>query len=323
MKAKHFCLFMMPVLFAGVQMRAQPATFVPVVSPNTNIVNSVVTGFAQGTCNDGTNTYLIQTTWLQQRGPDYSYHNGPSNLSPAAGLTGFPSLHLGDADYYQGLIYVPMEVTFGAPQGSINVDIAIFTATNLARCAVISISNHQSEASSICIDPVLSNSVALFVSNWASGSANTDIYEYSLNNPTNVTFVKALPLTQHIPTIQGIICVGGMLYVIADSGPAGNVYQVNPTNGVVVYLAQLNIAGEGEWEGLDYFQGFLVAAEGNSGTVNSYDFFGVLAARSTHRITGWVKDNHNIPIAGVRLIAGTRARTRWRPWTPTPTAIIR
>ena len=31
-----------------------------------------------------------------------------------------------------------MEVTFGAPQGSINLDIAIFTATNLARYAAIS-----------------------------------------------------------------------------------------------------------------------------------------------------------------------------------------
>jgi hypothetical protein len=292
----------MLALFVVVQGNAQTVAFVPVLSPNTNIVNSVVTTYVQGTCNDGTNTYLIHTTWMQQGNPNYSLQY-PHNYSPAAGLTGFPSVHLGDPDYYQGYVYVPMEVTYNAPQGSVNVDIAIFTAPNLVRCAAISISNYQSEASAVCIDPALSNSVALFVSNWASAYATSDIYEYSLNNLTNITFVKALPLSRHIPTIQGIICVGGMLYVMADSGPAGNVYQVNPTNGVVVYLAQLNIANETEWEGLDYFQGFLVAAEANTGTVNSYDFFGALAARSMHRITGWVKDNHNIPIAGVGLIA--------------------
>jgi hypothetical protein len=303
MNGKLSCFIVLLVLIAGVEVRAQTATNIAGVYPNTNIVNSVHIGFAQGTCNDGTNTYLTQTTWIQQRGPDYSYHNGPSNFSPAAGLTGFSSVHLGDPDYYQGFIYVPMEVTFGAPQGSINVDIAIFTATNLARYAAIQVSNYQSEASAVCIDPVLSNSVALFVTSFESGSTNDGIYEYSVNNVTNLAFVKALPLTQNIRFMQGIICVGGMLYVIADNGSAGEVYQVNPTNGVVVPLARLDIAHETEWEGLDYFQGFLVAAEATSGTINSYDFFGILSTSTSQTISGSVLDSNNNPIVGVGVSA--------------------
>jgi hypothetical protein len=81
------------------------------------------------------------------------------------------------------------------------------------------------------------------------------------------------------------------------------VYQVNPTNGVVVHLAELNVPGNTEWEGLDYYHGFLVANEGRTGTVYWFDFFGVLAANSTHRIAGSVNDGNNNPIAGVGVIA--------------------
>ena len=173
----------------------------------------------------------------------------------------------------------------------------------MTRCAAISISNYQSEASAICIDPVLSNSVALFAANFVSGSTNDGIFEYSVNNLTNLTFVKALPMTQHIGSIQGIICIGGMLYALADNGYVGEIYQINPTNGVVAHLAQISIPGNTEWEGLDYSQGYLVANEGATGTVNWFDFFGVLAARNMHQITGSVRDNLNHPIVGVGLIA--------------------
>jgi hypothetical protein len=89
-----------------------------------------------------------------------------------------------------------------------------------------------------------------------------------------------------------------MLYVVADSGPYGDVYQVNPTNGAVIYLVRLNIPGNGEWEGLDYFQSFFIAAEGGTGTVNFYDFFS-----ANRRIAGSVRDNHNSPIIGVAVMA--------------------
>ncbi len=276
MKTKLHCFVVMLALFAGVQINAQMATNVVVVIPNTNIIRSFPLGFAQGTCNDGTNTYWFGTAGVAQRNAQYDVNTGLYNKSPTNGMGDFGGCHLGDPDYYQGYIYAPLEAAVGVPQGAANIDIAIFIATNLARYAAISISNYQSEVSAVCIDPILSNSVALFATSWASASTNDGIYEYSVNNLTNLTFVKVLPMTQHISRMQGIICVGGMLYVIGDNGPAGEVYQVNPTNGVVVHLAQLNIAGEGEWEGLDYFHGFLVANEGHTGTANWFDFFGTL-----------------------------------------------
>ena len=283
---------------------AQAVSNVAGVFPNTNAVQSYQIGFAQGTCNDGTNIYRFNTSQILQLNSNYQFVGGlyiGSNVV-TNGLTNFVYLHLGDPDYYQGYIYAPMEDHVAAPQGSANIDVAIFTATNLIRYAAISISNYQSEASAVCIDPAFSNSVAMFVTSWVSTSTNDGIYEYSVNNLTNITFVRTLPMTRNIPRMQGIICVNGMLYVIGDNGPAGEVYQVNPTNGAVVHLAQLNIPGETEWEGLDYYQGFLVAAEATTGTANAYDFFGVLTV-SNQNINGTVKDSNNRPIAGAGVIA--------------------
>jgi hypothetical protein len=301
LSSKLFYLLVALVMGGG-QTAVQAAVGVSGVFPTTNIVRSVVMGFVQGTCNDGSNTFAFFTDAFRQMNTNYQYVGGPARnkIYITNGMPNFGNVHLGDPDYYQGYIYVPLEGAVGAPQGSANIDIAIFMATNLARCAVFSVSNYQSEISAVCVDPVLSNSVALFAANWASTSTDDGIFEYSVNNLTNITFVKALPLTRHIGRIQGMICVGGMLYVIADNGPAGEIYQIDPTNAVVTHLVQLNIAGQREWEGLDYFQGYLVAAEGGSGTINSYDFFG---AANLRQVTGSVVDNFGNSIAGVGVIA--------------------
>jgi hypothetical protein len=293
-------------LLAGPEVHAQTAATVPGVFPNTNMVYSFpALGFAQGTCNDGVNPFWFGTTGIRRLHPDYSIRNeGPAlyRADITNGLDGFGTLHLGDPDYYQGYIYTPMEAAVGAPKGSVNVDVTLFVATNLAHRIAISVSNYQSEISAVCIDPVLSNSVALFACNWASTSPNDGIYEYRVNNLTNLTFVRVLPLTQYIRYLQGIICIGGMLYVIGDNGPSGELYQVNPTNGVVVHLAQLNLDGEKEWEGLDYYQGFLVANEGQTGTADLFDFFGVLSG-TNQTISGSVTDGNQHPIAGVGVSA--------------------
>ena len=286
-------------LIIGGKTFAQTAT-VPGLYPNTNVIRSYVTGFSQGVCNDGTNTYFFGTTFIQQRNGNYQYAGGLvcDSTTILNGLSGFNILHLGDPDYFQGYLYAPMEASVGTPQGAVNVDVAIFTASNLVRCSAISISNYQSEASAVCVDPNFSNSTALFVTSWASANTNDGIYQYKLDNFTNLTFVRALPLSRTLRLIQGITCIGGMLYVITDDGPYGDVYQVNPTNGAVVFLVQLAIAGNTEWEGLDYYHGFLVAAEASTGTVNFYDFF-----NANRRINGWVRDNRNNFIRGVGLIA--------------------
>jgi hypothetical protein len=302
---RFFYLLALLLLVCVVQCNAQTAATVPGVFPNTNVIQSFKVDFGQGTCNDGTNVYWFGTQGFIQLKSNYQnfygclYANAPDITN---GLVNFGGLHLGDPDYYQGFIYSPLESGVGAPLGAANIDIAIFSVTNLHRCAAISISNYQSEVSAVCIDANLSNSVALFASSWASASTNDGIYEYSVNNLTNLTFVRALPMTQHINHMQGIVCVAGMLYVLADNGPAGEIYQVNPTNGVVVHLAQINVSNESEWEGLDYFQGFLVANEGGSGTANWFDFFGVLTV-SNQNINGSVLDSNNHPVAGVGVSA--------------------
>ena len=245
------------------------------------------------------------TTGIRRLYPNYQIRNeGPAlyRVDITNGLDGFGTLHLGDPDYFQGYIYAPMEAAVGARQGTANIDITLFVATNLMHRIAISVSNYQSEISAVCIDPVLSNSVALFACNWASASTNDGIFEYSVNNLTNLTFVKVLPMTQYIRYMQGIVCVGGMLYVISDNETSGEVYQVNPTNGVVIHLARLDLDGDKEWEGLDYYQGFLVANEGQTGTADFYDFFGVLSGFN-QTITGSVVDSLQQPIAGVGVSA--------------------
>src|SRR5471032_2574901 len=153
MKITLHCFFVILAFSAGVQINAQMAADVAGVFPDTNVLYSFPgLGFAQGTCNDGTNTYGFGTMAMGQK--DAQYHNtGPHNISPAAGLTGFPQVHLGDPDFYQGYIYAPLESAMSEPQGAANIDIAIFNAPGLARCAAISISNYQREASSVCVDP--------------------------------------------------------------------------------------------------------------------------------------------------------------------------
>jgi len=306
MKGKLSCPLVLLALIACMEVHAQTATNITGIYPNTNIIESFYIGFAQGTCNDGTNVYVALTSAIERR----NINSGPilGGILPWDGITNglmdyFPIIHLGDPDCCQGCIYVPMESAVGAPKGAAIIDVAIFKTAGLIRCAAVSISNYQSEASAVCIDPLLSNSVALFAASFVSGSTNDGIYEYSVNNLTNLAFVKALPLTRNIHHIQGIVCVGGVLYVLADNGPAGEVYQVNPTNGVVVDLAKISIAGNIEWEGLDYNQGFLVANEGATGTANWFDFFGVLAGKSTQLISGSVNDSNNNPIPGVGVIA--------------------
>jgi hypothetical protein len=267
MKNKIFYFFVMLELFVCfIQIRRSLAT------PSTKMVHSFGLGFAQGTCNDGTNTYRFETKRIEQRDSRYATVLRGNN-TPIAGLTGFETFHLGDPDYYQGYIYAPLEAAVGNyPLGKTNIDVAIFIATNLTLYSTISISNHQCEASAVCIDPVFSNSVVLFVTSFESVSTNDGIYEYKVNDLTNLTFVKELPLTQNIPHLQGIICVNGMLYAMSDNNSAGDVYQINPTNSVVVHLAQVNVAGQTEWEGLDYFHGHLVANEATTGMVNWLNF---------------------------------------------------
>ena len=119
MNARLYCLSALTLLLAGVRLPAQLVTNVPGVFPNTNIVNSFPIGFAQGTCNDGTNVYVALTSAIQWHNISY----GPIiwGFSPQGGITNgltdfFPSVHLGDPDYYQGFIYVPMETAVGVPR---------------------------------------------------------------------------------------------------------------------------------------------------------------------------------------------------------------
>lgn len=283
--------------------------------PNTNSLFVLYCGFGQGIASGGTNTYGFGTQVVYRS--DLNYENTINNYGRVTnGLDGFGSLyHFGDGDYYQGYLYVPMEaaVIGGGPLGQTNVDIAVFNAISLSRYTTFSVSNQMLEASAICIDPQLSNSAALFASSFypIPSSATNEIFEYSVTSLTNFTFVKALQLNKTINKIQGMVCVNGMIYVLCDNGPSGDVYMVNPSNSVVTYLAQLNVAGESEWEGLDYFKGFLVANEGGSGTINWYDFFGT---QTNQNIVGFVKDNNGNPIIGVGVsgaatINGTNDQT--------------
>jgi hypothetical protein len=298
-KANLLYFFLTLALSASLAQAAHAAA-----APDTNIVASFPIGFAQGICNDGTNTYIELTAQIFRRNRFYvNDTNFIINTSPAAGLTGFGNVHMGDPDCYQGYIYAPLEAAVGVPSGATNIDIAIFLSANLARCSAFSISNYQPEASAVCIDPVFSNSIVLFAANFVSASTNDGIYEYGVTDLTNLAFIGALPLNQNIRHIQGIICVDGMLYALTDNGPAGEIYQINPTNGVVVHLAQLNIAGQAEWEGLDYFQGYLVANEGATGTVNWFNFFGIPATDAHQNIAGSVSDGNNNPIVGVGVSA--------------------
>ena len=215
-------------------------------------------GFEQGMATDGTNNYLFATGFLRKM--DASWKNTlAGNGSPFSGLTRYN--HLGAGTYYNGKLYVSAE-TYDGCGFETNQSIFVFNPADLSRASVIVVSNYTSEISAVTVAPDLGTNGIVFISNFCDGSR---LYAFDLSN---LTYLSSLALDTNIPEIQGLAYHSGLIYAVADSGPNGAVYDIDPHTGHVQYLALIVFPYCLEVEGCDYStSNFWIMATGTSNYV--------------------------------------------------------
>jgi hypothetical protein len=216
-------------------------------------------GFAQGVAMDSSNVYHFFTTALSKQG----YTNlttllsATGNSAPFAGMTNDYN-HLGAGCCYGGNLYVAAEMYHGCGNAT-NASIAVFDAQSLALKSMNLVSNYQSEISAVAISP----DGVVYTTDFCDGSR---LFKYDLN----FNYLGPVILSTNIPCIQGITCYNNLLLVIADAGASGNLWVVDPASGHCSLLANLQVAGNTEWEGIAVFNGTILACEGATGSLLYY-----------------------------------------------------
>jgi hypothetical protein len=244
---------------AGLPLRAATISAVSFPDPIGPAFFTNHWGFAQGVAIDSSNVYHLFTTALSKQG----YTNLTSllpatfNVSPFAGMTNDYN-HLGAGCCYGGNLYVAAEMYHGCGNAT-NASIAVFDAQSLALKSMNLVSNYQGEISAVAITP----DGVVYTTDFCDGSR---LFKYDLN----FNYLGPVILSTNIPYIQGITCYNNLLLVIADAGASGNLWVVDPTSGHCSLLANLQVAGNTEWEGIAVFNGTLLACEGATGSLLYY-----------------------------------------------------
>ncbi len=220
-----------PTIMPALQMKRlhNEITF---VSPNTFC--------HQGYATDGTNHFTFDNQAIYLWSNDVSWTSLASNTSVFSGFHGLQ--HLGDGDYYNGMLYVVAEWWSGCGAYT-NQSIVTFDATTLQRLHVYNVARDAHEMSGLAVVPGDGTNGIIYVTSYCDGS---QIWEYDLST---FTLIGTLPLSQTIPYLQGIAAGNGKFYLSQDSG---NIYSVD-YNGNVTPAFSTRIPGS--HEGLKFVQG--------------------------------------------------------------------
>jgi len=155
------------------------------------------------------------------------------NTNPFAGMTGVN--HVGDGDYYNGKLYVPVE--YYASETDFGYQhIAIYDADTLQLIQAIDISAYGHEISSITVVP---EDNALYITEYKSSGGK--VHKYSLDT---FEYLGAITPSQNIPYMQGITHYKGLFFISSEDG---SIYVMTKTGEVVgVYsLVDSAYANEG------------------------------------------------------------------------------
>lgn len=228
---------------------------------STNVLQSWHYGFMQGIANNGGTNFIALTAVIYAQNVN-SNHNLYVNIAPFPPGSGMD--HLGSPFSYNGLIYCPAE--YYNSEVSSNASVAIFNANDLTTNRFISVSNYQSEISAVAVMPNFSNTPTLFASDFVHGN----LFQYSLVNNTNLTFIRQITTTSNLTGVQGLSVRGdGYLYATLDiadtAGISGYVIKIDPTNGVSTLVG--NLPWSGEIEGPCFINGHLAIPDGTDGTL--------------------------------------------------------
>jgi hypothetical protein len=193
------------------------------------------TGCHQGYATDGTVHYLFDTHRILKRANDSTWRIIGVNDKPFEGLTSFD--HIGDGDYFEGSLYVPVEHYSSCTNDS-NPAIFLFDAATLVRTRVIDLPVAQ-EVSGVAVLP---DARELWVSSYCDGSQlwvyNVDTFELK----------RTVLLSPKLSAIQGLAYHDASFYVAQNSG----VLQLVTLEGSTRQVFKTN--SPGAHEGLDYSQ---------------------------------------------------------------------
>jgi hypothetical protein len=193
------------------------------------------TGCHQGYATDGSVHFLFDTHRILKRTNDSTWHIIGVNDKPFEGLTGFD--HIGDGDYFEHILYVPVEHYSSCTNDS-NAAIFLFDATTLVRTRVIDLPVAQ-EISGVAVLP---STRELWVSSYCDGSQlwvyNVDTFELK----------RTVRLSPTLSTIQGIAYHDATFYIAQNNGILQEVTVDGHTRQV------FKTDSPGAHEGLDYSQ---------------------------------------------------------------------
>jgi len=194
----------------------------------------------QGYATDGTNHFTFDNQAIYVWSNDIHWTSIASNTAVFSGVSGIN--HLGDGDYYNGMIYIVGEWWNGCGSYT-NQSLLTFNATTLQRLSVHNVASDAHEVSGLAVAPADGTNGIIYVTSYCDGSR---IWEYDLST---FALIGTLPLSQPLLYLQGIALGNGKFYLSQDSG---NIYSLD-YNGNVSLVFSTGIPGS--HEGLKYVQG--------------------------------------------------------------------
>ena len=201
----------------------------------TDVSQSPDTGCHQGYATDGTSHFLFDTHRILKRANDATWHITGVNDTPFAELTSFD--HIGDGDYFEGALYVPVEHYTSCTDDS-NPAIFLFNATTLVRTQVIDLPIAQ-EVSGVAVRP---ESRELWVSSYCDGSL-LRVYDVD-----TFTLKRTVSLHPALKNVQGLAYRDRVFYVAQNDGTLMRV----TLDGATQQVFKTDFPGA--HEGLDYSQ---------------------------------------------------------------------
>ena len=193
------------------------------------------TGCHQGYATDGTSHFLFDTHRILKRANDATWHITGVNDKPFDGLTGYD--HIGDGDYFEGLLYAPVEHYTSCTNDS-NPAIFLFDASTLVRTRVIDLPVAQ-EVSGVAVLPAARE---LWVSSYCN---STQLWVYDVDT---FELKRTISLSPALLNVQGLAYREPYFYVAQNDGKLFQVSQAGKT------ALAFRTNSPGAHEGLDYSQ---------------------------------------------------------------------
>ena len=228
LRALSLLSFLFLVACGGVQKH-------PFTNLFTDQSRSPDTGCHQGYATDCVSHFVFDTHRILKRADDATWHITGVNDTPFDGLTGFD--HIGDGDYFEGVLYAPVEQYSSCTNDS-NPAIFLFDASTLVRTRVVDLPVTQ-EVSGVAVLPAARE---LWVSSYCN---STQLWVYDVDS---FELKRIVVLAQALLNVQGLAYREPYFYVTQNDGTLFRISQ----DGAATLVFQS--PSPGAHEGLDYSQ---------------------------------------------------------------------